>query len=82
MSLTISQEKIDMMIRQYKARNLNVGDLKVIKLDRNMLDVFKGEGWANRARYRLVNGRWAYVAGVRLTAGDVALLPVVRHGRN
>jgi hypothetical protein len=77
--LVISPERIAMMLRQYKARSFpTVGDLKVIALDRNMLDVFKGEGWANRGRYRVVNGRWAHVTGIRLTTADIQLLPSVR----
>lgn len=75
MSLYLSQEQVARMLRQYRTKTLNKGDLKIIRLDRNMVDVFTGEGWHSRSRYRWNNGRWCYMSGVRLTAIDVALLP-------
>jgi hypothetical protein len=62
-------------IRQYRAHTTNVEDLKIIFIDRNLCDIFKGTGWASQSRYRMVNGRWAFMSGVRLTAADVARIP-------
>lgn len=66
-------------IRQYLAHTSNKDGTKIIKIGRDLIDVFTGSGWTNRSRYRVVNGRWAYMAGVRLTAGVIqSTLPNVR----
>lgn len=66
-------------LRQYARHTSNKGDAKIIQIGRDLVDVFTGTGWTNRSRYRVVNGRWAYMAGVRLTAGVIqSTLPNVR----
>ena len=66
-------------LRQYRAHTITKGDTKIIHIGRDLIDVFTGSGWTNRSRYRVVNGRWAYLAGVRLTAGVIqSALPNVR----
>lgn len=63
-------------LRQYNRHVINSGDMKIILIDRNLADVFTGLGWSHRSRYRLMGGRWQHVAGTRLNAATVALLPV------
>lgn len=62
-------------IRQYLKHVIKQGDAHIILIAHNLADVFTGKGWANRSRYRLMNGRWCYVSGVRLTSMTAALLP-------
>lgn len=77
--LEISSEAVSRMLRQYRAHTSTTKEgNKVVRLGRDQVDVFTGDGWANRSRYRVVNGRWAHMAGVRLTAGVIQTLPNVR----
>lgn len=81
MSIELSQNQVERMLRQYKAKSLNVGDMKIIRLDHRTADVFTGEGWSSRSRYRKMgDARWAYLSGVRLSATEVAQLPLNRAG--
>ena len=63
-------------LRQYSKHIINSGDTKIIMIDRNLCDVFTGNGWTSRSRYRKMAGRWAHVSGIRLNAYIAALLPV------
>ena len=44
--------------------------MKILKAQRNVIDVFRGEGWANWSRYRLVKAgqgtRIIFIGGVKL----------------
>lgn len=44
--------------------------MKILKAQRNVIDVFRGEGWANWSRYRLIKSpkgtRIIFVGGVKL----------------
>lgn len=66
------------MIRQHKAHTSYTPDGVVIRIGRDLVDVFTGSGWASRSRYRLTNGKWEYQVGARLTAQQRTLLPVSR----
>lgn len=71
----ITGGSIQRSLRQYNRHIINSGEVKIVLIDRNIADVFTGLGWNNRSRYRLMNGRWAYVNGIRLNASVVSLLP-------
>ena len=44
--------------------------MKILKAQRNIIDVFRGEGWYNWSRYRIVKSasgnRIIYIGGVKL----------------
>jgi hypothetical protein len=68
--------QIQRSLRQYARHVINTAcGARIILIDRNIADVFTGTGWGNRSRYRLMGGKWAYVSGIRLSAGTAALLP-------
>jgi hypothetical protein len=52
--------------------------MKILKAQRNIIDVFRGEGWENWSRYRIVksaNGnRIIYIGGAKLNHGIIQLL--------
>ncbi len=77
MSLTLSQNQVSRMMRQYKAHVTNTATAHMIRIGHNLCDVFTGNGWSTRSRYRLTNGRWLHVTGPKLDARTSALLPSV-----
>ena len=52
--------------------------MKILKAQRNIIDVFRGEGWYNWSRYRLVksNTRIVFIGGVKLNHALMSLLEV------
>lgn len=52
--------------------------MKILKARRNIIDVFRGEGWENWSRYRVVktaNGnRIIHIGGAKLNHGIIQLL--------
>ena len=44
--------------------------MKILKAQRNIIDIFRGEGWGNWSRYRIVKSasgnRIIYIGGARL----------------
>ena len=54
--------------------------MKILKAQRNIIDVFRGEGWYNWSRYRLVKSntgtRIVFIGGVKLNHALMRLLEV------
>lgn len=50
-------------LNQYAAHTGNVKDLHFKKIGNNLVDVFKGEGFQNPTRYRLIKGTWTWISG-------------------
>lgn len=66
-------------LRQYRAHTINKDGVKIIRIGRDLVHVFTNTGWTNHSRYRVSNGRWSYLSGVRLSASVIqSLLPDVR----
>ena len=58
--------------------SFKTGKVTVLKAARGMLDIFRGEGWDNWSRYRLIKGaegfKLIYISGNRLKYKE--LLPI------
>lgn len=67
-----------MLLRQYSRHTLSTKDSHIILIGRDQADVFTGHGWANRSRYRLMQGRWCHVNGIRLIAEQIQSIPIKR----
>ncbi len=77
MSLTLSDTQVARMLRQYKSHVTVAAGTHMIRIGRDLCDVFTGTGWTTRSRYRLTNGRWIHITGLKLAAPLTALLPRV-----